>query len=86
MSGGNTVFETHTINSTEESDKKFQLTLGTPDTTRGLAMIYGGSCGQIYGDDYSIIDGNWITWNGLGLDEPDQMRDGHKVTIGFMPT
>ena len=85
MSGGNTVFENHTINSTEESNKKFQLTLGTPDTSRGLLMIYRGSCGQTYGDDYSIIDGNWVTWSGLGLDDPDQMQDGHKLTIGFMP-
>jgi hypothetical protein len=83
--GTETVFEDHTINATEETNKKFQLTKGTPDVSKGLNFNYQGGTGQYYGDDYSIIDSNWVTWNGLGLDQPDQMLDGHKVTIGFVP-
>lgn len=71
----------HTITATEVTAKKFQLS-HTPSNPANVVLEIRGSVPQFYEDDYSI-DGNYLIWDGLGLDD-GSMEEGTRCRVLFL--
>ena len=66
-SNGDFQLISRTLNATEATNKQLILSPAPADPSEVSVFLIGGSA-QKPGVDYDVVNGNELTWNGLGLD------------------
>lgn len=74
--------QTITITATEASEKKIVLNF-FPAFPEKIKVTPAGGIQQVYGLDYTISNGNELTWAGLGLD--GFIEEGEIVFVSYLP-
>ena len=75
-----TYTETITISGVQASSKQFTTSNNITSTSSIIFLPQGGTA-QFYGDDYTVVGSNVISWNGLGLD--GILASGDKIFISY---
>lgn len=68
-----------TLTSTEISNKK--VLLSAAPTIPELTTLNTGGVGQTYGIDFTVVNGNELSWDGLGLESILEVGDLIKIVF-----